>query len=107
MPKIFLPKDHRGDTIPLTPNTVALEETVNGSLNTTQEVTLQSATKIIRCYATEQDVFLKWGTSDATTSDFDEVCPVGQIVDFVVPTGITAVNFIERNASASLVMIEK
>jgi hypothetical protein len=50
---------------------------------------------------------MKWGTADVTVSNFDEVIPAGQIRDFLVPSGETAVNFIEREASATLVVIEK
>lgn len=112
MPRI--PQHGSGQVIQLTPNSTALAVTVDATVSSSTEITLNAATTFIRVYAKTQDVFLKWGTADATTSSFDEVIPAGQIVDLVVPfetpatkTKYTAINLIERDASASVVVIEK
>ena len=94
-----------------TPVGLALTRTVYSSLSSSQELALHEKTGFIRCYATTKDVYLRWGNQDCNSSTFDEVIPAGQIVDLVVPSidgaRIDYVNFIERAASAALVVIEK
>lgn len=94
-----------------TPVGVALTRTVYSSLSSSQELVLNEKTKFIRCYATAKDVYLRWGDQNCNSSTFDEVIPAGQIIDLIVPfidgVRINYVNFIERDASAGLVVIEK
>jgi len=91
----------------LTPDVPALATTVDDSISSSTEITLNPETTMIRVYAISQDIYLKWGTDNVTSSSFDEVCPSGQIVDFVVPNGIDALNLIERVAGATVIVIEK
>lgn len=93
--------------IQLTPNVVALARTVDASISASTEVTLNEATTYVEVYAIAKDVYLKWGTADVTASNFDEVIPAGQIREFLVPETITAVNVIEREASATVIIVEK
>lgn len=102
-----LPIDANTKPVQLTPAVLALAVTVDATISASTEITLQTETSFIRFYATSQDVFLKWGTADATTTSFDEVLPAGQLCDFFVPKDITAINLIERAASAAVVVIEK
>lgn len=108
-----LPRDGNRIAMQLTPASVALAVTVDATISASTEITLNAATTFLRVYATTQDVYMKWGTADVTASNFDEIIPAGQIVDFTIPaqsavsTLYTAVNFIERTASAGLVVIEK
>lgn len=109
-----LPVDPGGNRIQLAPAKIALAVTVDTSISSSTEITLNTATRFIRVYAKTQDVYLKWGTADATTSSFDEVIPANQIVDLVVPIEnattkalYTAINLIEAAASASVIVIEK
>jgi len=90
-----------------TPDVVALERTVDATLSASSEITLNTATTYIRVYAITKDVYLKWGTADCTAANFDEVIPAGQVFDFLVPNGQTAINLIEREASATVIVIEK
>lgn len=106
MPIPILPKDRNGQTVPLSPATTALARTVDSTVSTSTEVTLNAATTLVRVYATAQDVYLKWGTDDVTASNFDHVCPAGQVVDLAVPASTTALNVIERAASAAVVVLE-
>lgn len=101
-----------GQIMQITPRGVALARSVNGSLSTSQEITLQTNTKFLRCYALSQDVYLRWGIENCNANTFDEVIPAGQVVDLVVPddefgTKFTAVNVIERTSSATIIVIEK
>ena len=64
-------------------------------------------TTVLQVYAITKDVYLKWGTSDVTAANFDEVIIAGTQVTFLVPNGQTAVNLIERESSATVIVIEK
>lgn len=101
-----------GQLMQITPKGTALARTVNASLSSSVEITLQASTTFVRCYATSQDVFLRWGIENANASTFDEVIPAGQVVDLAVPvdkygTKFTALNLIERTASGTIIVIEK
>ena len=95
------------NTLPLSPAKPAIFRTVDATISSSTEITLKGNTTIIRVYAISKDVYLKWGTDDVTASNFDEVVPANQIVDLVVPTGQSAINLIEREASATVIVIEK
>lgn len=91
----------------LTPDVVALARTVDSSISSSTEITLNKATSFLRVYAITKDVYLKWGTDDVSASNFDEVIPAGQICDFLVPNGQTAINVIERESAATVVILQK
>lgn len=96
----------------LTPNKIALARTVDATISSSTEITLNALTTMIRVYAIDKDVYMKWGTDDVTAANFDEVIPANQICDFYVPvssgtTLYTAVNFIERAATGGIIVIEK
>lgn len=107
-----LPKDDNSVAVPLAPASVALASTVDSTVSASTEITLNAATTFIRVYAKTQDIYMKWGTADVTSSNSDAIIPAGQIVDFLVPrqsgvsTLFTAVNFIEESASAKLTVYE-
>jgi hypothetical protein len=101
-----------GQIMQVTPKGTALARSVNSSLSSSVEITLQTNTKFIRCYALSQDVYLRWGIENCNALTFDEVIPVGQVVDLAVPVDevgvkFTALNVIERTSSASIIIIEK
>jgi len=90
-----------------TPDVTALARTVDASISSSTEITLNVSTTVIRVYAISKDVYLKWGTANVTASNFDEVIPAGQVFDFIVPNGQTAINLIEREGGATVIVIEK
>lgn len=109
-----LPTDQSNRIAQLTPATVALARTVDGTISTSTEITFAPKTRIIRVYAIAQDVYLKWGSTAVSASNFDEVIPANQVMDFFVPqTGLEAAPYypsctlIERAASATVIVIEK
>ena len=102
-----MPTYEDGQGMQITPRGVSLARTVNASLSASVEITLHADTTFLRCYATTQDVYLRWGIEDANASLFDEIIPAGQVVDLAVPDGYTAINVIERTASAAIIVIEK
>jgi len=91
----------------ITPDVVALARTIDSSLSASSEIELNKQTTMLRVYAITKDVYLKWGADDVTAANFDEVIPAGQVFDFKVPNGKTAINLIERAASATAIVIEK
>lgn len=113
MANVPIPTDSNSKAVQITPARVALEETYDTTVSASTELTLNASTTLIEVAAVSQGIFLKWGTSDVSSSDFDEFIPAGTLRHFYVPidstTGIlfTAVNFIEQAASATLIVIEK
>lgn len=89
------------------PDVVALNQTVNDSLDSSSEITLNTATSFLQVYAITKDVYLKWGTDDCTAANFDEVIPAGKIMNFLVPEGQTAINLLERESAATAIVLEK
>lgn len=91
----------------VTPDVAALARTVDSSLSSSSEIILHEQTTVLRVYAITKDVYLRYGTANVTAANFDEVIPASQVQDFKVPNGITAINLIEREASAVVIVIEK
>jgi hypothetical protein len=108
-----LPKDGNQIAAQLTPSAIALARTVSSSISASTTLTFNASTTFLRCYAKNQDVYLKWGATAVTSSNFDEVIPAGQIVDLFVPidttTGskFTTCRIIEVTATATITVIEK
>jgi|SRR3990167_1111563 len=107
-----LPTYEHGQPMQITPKGTALHRTVDATISTSTEITLNTATTFLRCYAITEDVYLRWGIEDCNESLFDEVIPANQIVDLAVPVDsegvkFTAFNVIERTASAIIIVIEK
>lgn len=106
-----LPRDGSSQPIQLIPPLTALEETYDTSISSTTEITFNSSTTFVEVVAIGEAIMMKWGTSDATTSDWDHVIPEGTTRHFFIPvetdgTLYTAVNFIERTTTAALAMAE-
>ena|SRR3990167_4470289 len=98
---------------PKIPAVPALDETYDASISGSTELTLNANTILIEVAAIDKTVLLKWGTGDASTSDFDAVIPLNTVRTFYIPidssTGVlyTAVNFIEQAATAILAVVER
>jgi hypothetical protein len=103
---MYLPTDGNGRPIQLAPAKAALARTVDATISASTELTLNAGTSMIRVYAIDKDIYLKWGTADVTAANFDHVIPANQLVDLTIPPATTAVNFIERAATATLICIE-
>ncbi len=108
MIKAALPRD--GNRIPLQNSTLqgaTLASTYDATVSASTEIVLQAATTAIEVTATGQPVVLKWGSDDASTTTFDAVVPAGATYIFAVPANITAVNFIQAAATATLFVVER
>lgn len=99
--------DRWGNDRRLTPHVTALARTVSSSISSSTTLTLQSATTILRVYAIDKDVYIKWGATAVDATNFDEVIPANQIVDLYVPGSVTELRMIERSATATVIIIEK
>lgn len=105
-----LPQDSSRNVIhDMPPALVALEETYDATISSSTEITLNAATRMIEVTANAKPVFMKWGTSDASSTDWDHMIAQDTTRRFAVPvetasTGalFTAVNFIEQAATATL-----
>lgn len=92
---------------------VSLVETYDATISSSTELTLNAATKTIEVAALDKAIFLKWGTSDASTADWDAVIPANTVRAFAIPINsatnlpYTAVNFIEQATTAILAVSEK
>ena len=90
----------------------ALEETYDSSISGSTEITLNAATTIIEVTSFAKGLFLKWGTSDAASTDWDHCVAQDTTRLFIVPvdtsTGAryTAFNVIEQAASAAVAVSE-
>ena len=101
-----LPRDVNQMVAQLPSRVVALEETYDATISATTEITLNASTTVIEVTAIDKAIFMKWGTSDASSTDWDHVIPLNTTRTFAVPDGITAVNFIEQAATAILAVSE-
>lgn len=87
----------------LAPTLVA---TYDATISASTELTLNSGTTSIEVTAVDKGIFLKWGAT-ASSSSFDEYIGAGLTRSYVVPDGVTTVQFIQQAATAILVVIEK
>ncbi len=102
-----LPRD--ANRVPLQNSSLqgtTLASTYDATVSASTEIVLQTTTTAIEVTATGQPIVLRWGASDASTTNFDAVIPAGATYIFAVPNGVTAVNFIEAAASATIFVRE-
>lgn len=101
------PKDGNGTPfpIPVAPPVVALEETYDATISGSTAITLNTATTMIEVTAIDKAIFMKWGGTAAST-DYDHCIPLNSTRYFLVPSGITTVEFIEQAATAILSVTE-
>src|SRR5688500_10657795 len=102
-----LPTDPNGRVlpIPVAPPVVALEETYDATISASTAITLNASTTLIEVSAIDKPIFMKWGGTAAST-DYDHLISANTTRLFMVPTGITSVQFIEEAATAKLSVTE-
>jgi hypothetical protein len=83
-----------------------LARTYDASISSSTAITLNTATKYIEVTSLLKGAFMKWGGT-ASSSDFDEFIAPDITRTYVVPDGVTTVEFIEQAASGALICIEK
>ena len=102
-----MPRDGNATAMQLVPDTTALAVTNNGSIGSSTTVTLQATTSLIEVSALSQGVYLKYGTTAVTSSNFDEYIQAGTTRHYKIPAGITAVTVLQQAATATVIIIEK
>jgi len=101
------PRDDNRQIVPgVPPAATVLEETYDATISASTEITLNASTTWIEVTAIDKPIFLKWGTDNAASTDFDAVISQNTSRMFKVPPSITAVNFIEEAATAKLAVTE-
>ena len=102
-----LPLDASRKPVQLVPALAALEEDYDPTISSTAEYTFEATATMIEVVAGGEAVMMKWGTTDASTTDWDHIILEGTTRNFVIPVDLstpgviyTAVNFIERAATA-------
>lgn len=88
------------------PKAPTLATTYDATISGSTTVTLNSGTTYIEVSAVAKGIFLKWGAV-ASSSSFDEYISPDTTRTYIIPSGITTVQFIEAVASATLIVIEK
>lgn len=83
-----------------------LVATYDATVSSSTEITLNAGTTSIEVTAVDKGIFMKWG-GVASSSDFSEYIGAGITQLYIVPDGITTVQFIQQAATAALVVIEK
>lgn len=104
MTKVGLPIDANNKAMQLPPAKLALAQTIESTLTTAVDITLNAATSFIEVTALSGDVVLKYGTA-ATLSDFDEF--ITGTRSYIIPTGVTQISILEKDTGAAAVVIEK
>lgn len=104
--KPVLPLNDKEGTISLVPDTRALDRTVDSSISTATDVTMNAATKLIEVQAVNAGVFLKYD-SGVTSGNFDEHIQADTMRHYVLPEGVTTISVLEDAASATVYVIEK
>lgn len=88
------------------PKAPTLVATYDATVSSSTLLTLNSGTSYIEVTALLKGIFLKWGAV-ASNSAFDEIIAPDSTREFLVPSGVLTVQFIEEASSAHLVVIEK
>lgn len=101
-----LPRQRNGDGVQLVPADTALARTVDATISTATDITLNDKTSIIEVTALDQGVYLKYATG-VTAANFDEYIHADSTRHYVIPQGCTVVSVIERVATAGVIVIEK
>lgn len=99
--------DSRDNPIPLTFAKSALARTFNTSVSTSVAITLATTTSMIEVTAIDDSIFLKYGSTAVSNSNFDEFISVGATRHYVVPNRVTVINVKDNGGSGTVVIIEK
>jgi len=87
------------------PTAPILVATLDATISSSTAITLGSTTTYIEVTAIDKAILLKWDAT-ASTSAFDEVIPANSTRTFYSKGKVTA-NFIEEQATAHLICLEK
>lgn len=83
-----------------------LEETYDATISSSTEITLNTGATSIEVSAITKGIFLAYNRT-VSSSDFDEYVSQDSTRIYIIPEGVTTVNFIEQSATGALVCIQK
>ncbi|HEY9826352.1 MAG TPA: hypothetical protein V6D19_12965 [Stenomitos sp.] len=101
-----LPRAYDSSPIMLPTDKVALATTYDTTISSATSVTLNAGTKLVEITALSQPVFVKWGSTTVTSSNFDYLMPANSTIHRVVPFGTTVIQVLEQAASATVAITE-
>lgn len=104
--KINLPKDANNLPIQLVPAKSALAVTVDDTISSATDITLNAATTFLEVTALDAGIFLRYAGT-ASSSNFDEYIAAGVTRNYLVPSGVTVISVIQDNGTAKVRIIEK
>lgn len=106
MGKPNFPEGQSERSMHLLPTASALAVTNDTSITASTEVTLNTSTTLLDVTALTDGVFLKWGTDDVSSSDFDVFILANTTRSLQVPEGTTAFNIIDNGGGGQAIISE-
>ena len=91
----------------LFPTGEAIARVYDATISASTALTFDTTTKIIEVTAIDKGIFMNWGTTAASSTVFDNFIPQNTSRQFIVPSNVTAATFIEEQATARIVVLEK
>lgn len=85
MQTFYFPIDANGKAINAAPPYLPYARHSLDTISSSTSVTLDQRTEIIEVTAVGAGIYLRWGTSSVTSSNFDEYVPPGATRYYVVP----------------------
>lgn len=83
----------------------ALAVTVDATVSSATDITLNASTKLIRVFAKDQGLYIR-SQATASASNWDWFCPANQVLDIGVPSKVTVISVIEEAATAKAIISE-
>jgi len=107
--QLVMPADDNSRGIALPPASVALAVTKNDAVSTSTlvAVSLNASTSFIEVTALDSGIYLKYASTGATSTVFDEYVPAGMVRHYVIPQGVNAISFIADEGTSRVRVIEK
>lgn len=101
---VDLPIDANGKTIEIIGNK-ALAVTVDATVSTATDITLNVSTKLVRVFAKDAGLYIR-SQATASAANWDWFCPANQVLDIGIPQNTTVISVIEEAATAKAIIAE-
>lgn len=87
---------------------ITLDRTFFSAVTTTQTVTVPLECVAIKVLSTNDNLLVKFGATNPTTSNFDDIIPAGSAEYLVVPTDTREIRLLPAGAiSTTIYVVEK
>lgn len=104
--RVSVPIDGNRTHVPLVPAVSALAVTVDDTISSATDVTLNANTTFIEVSAVYGGVYMRYAAT-ASSANFDEYIQAGATRHYYIPYGVSVVSFIQDQAGSAIRMIEK